>query len=366
MGTIAERKLSDGRTAYKAQIIIKRKGEPTHRESRQFPRRSTAKAWMERREKELRAPGGLEKARGKRKTLANAINQYIDDHKKTYGRSKAQVLQRLKEMPIAEMPCDEITSQHIVDLAREMGESRAASTVGNYLSHLAPIFRMARPAWQIDLDPAAINDALIICKRLGLISKSNRRDRRPTMEELDKLMSHYQDSAARGHMPMNKIIPFAIFSTRRQDEIVRAQWQDLDKAHSRLLIRDMKNPGEKIGNDVWCELPPEAMRVIDTMPRTGPDQPIFPYRANNISASFIRACALLGIEDLRFHDLRHEGVSRLFETGKTIPQVASVSGHRSWQSLQRYSHLRATGDRFEGWQWLNLIAPVGGSENDAG
>lgn len=169
-------------------------------------------------------------------------------------------------------------------------------------------------------------------------------------------MSHYQDSAARGHMPMNKIIPFAIFSTRRQDEIVRAHWQDLDKAHSRLLIRDMKNPGEKIGNDVWCELPPEAMRIIDTMPRTGPDQPIFPYRANNISASFIRACALLGIEDLRFHDLRHEGVSRLFETGKTIPQVASVSGHRSWQSLQRYSHLRATGDRFEGWPWLDLIA----------
>ncbi|WP_109468519.1 site-specific integrase [Albibacillus kandeliae] len=356
MGTIAERKLANGRTAYKAQIIIKRKGEATYRESRQFPRRSTAKAWMDRREKELRAPGGIEAARGTRKTLADAIDQYIDDHKKAYGRSKAQVLQRLKEMPIASMPCEEITSQLLVELAKEIGEERAASTVGNYLSHLAPVFRMARPAWQIDLDPAAINDALIVCKRLGLISKSNRRDRRPTMDELDKLLTHYQDSAARGHMPMNKIIPFAIFSTRRQDEIVRIRWQDLDTAHSRVLVKDMKNPGEKIGNDVWCELPAEALQIIETMPRAGDEQPIFPYRANNISASFIRACALLGIEDLRFHDLRHEGVSRLFEMGRTIPQVASVSGHRSWQSLQRYSHIRATGDRFKGWKWLQEIA----------
>lgn len=42
--------------------------------------------------------------------------------------------------------------------------------------------------------------------------------------------------------------------------------------------------------------------------------------------------------DLHFHDLRHEGVSRLFETAKTIPQTASVYGHRSLPPLQRYSH----------------------------
>ena len=45
------------------------------------------------------------------------------------------------------------------------------------------------------------------------------------------------------------------------------------------------------------------------------------------------------------------GLSRLFEMGKTIPQAASVSGHRSWQSLQRYTHLRQTGDKYEHWQW---------------
>jgi len=49
--------------------------------------------------------------------------------------------------------------------------------------------------------------------------------------------------------------------------------------------------------------------------------------------------------------MRHEGISRLFEMGWTIPQVASVSGHQSWQSLKRYSHLRHNGDKYAGWRW---------------
>ena len=56
---------------------------------------------------------------------------------------------------------------------------------------------------------------------------------------------------------------------------------------------------------------------------------------------------------MHFHDLRHEGVSRLFEKGLTIPHVATVSGHRSWQSLKRYTHIRQVGDKYVGWQWLS-------------
>lgn len=67
-----------------------------------------------------------------------------------------------------------------------------------------------------------------------------------------------------------------------------------------------------------------------------------------MSAAFTRACKLLGIDDLHLHDMRHEGTSRLFEMGLTIPRVAAVTGHRSRASLQRYTHLRHTGDRFAG------------------
>ena len=89
------------------------------------------------------------------------------------------------------------------------------------------------------------------------------------------------------------------------------------------------------------------------MPKNG--DLIFPYSSDAISAAFTRACKLLGIVDLHFHDLRHEGVSRLFEIGTAIPHVAAVSGHRSWTSLKRYTHLRQTGDKYANWKWIEIV-----------
>jgi integrase len=86
----------------------------------------------------------------------------------------------------------------------------------------------------------------------------------------------------------------------------------------------MKHPGKKIGNDAWADLPEQAIQIVDTMPKS--KRQIFPYSTDAISANFTRACKLLDIDDLHFHDLRHEGISRLFEMGWNIPHVAAVSG----------------------------------------
>lgn len=114
----------------------------------------------------------------------------------------------------------------------------------------------------------------------------------------------------------------------------------------------MKHPGEKIGNDTWVDLPDEAIQVIESMPKTKPE--IFPYSPDAVTANFTRACKLLGVEDLRFHDLRHEGISRLFLMGRNIPQIAAVSGHRSWISLKRYTHIREAGDKYANWGCLQI------------
>lgn len=151
--------------------------------------------------------------------------------------------------------------------------------------------------------------------------------------------------------PMQKIVAFAIFSTKRQEEITLLRWDDLDG--DRILVRAMKDPQNKPTDNVLCELTPEALAIIDSMPRT--DDRIFPFSADAISANFTRASQFLEIVDLHFHDLRHEGISRLFEMGRTIPQVATVSGHRSWSSLKRYTHIRQTGDKYAGWKWLELV-----------
>jgi integrase len=352
MGTIVERRRKDGSIAYLAKISITRDGKIAHRENKTFDRRPAANAWIAKRETELSKPGEIERAKTSHVTLADAIDKYVTETIKAIGRTKAQVLEAVKAYPIAGMPCDKIASHHIIELAQQLIEGRQPQTVGNYLSHLSAVFTLAKPAWDYPLDKSAMDDAMVVAKRMGLISKSKRRDRRPTLAELEILMEHFALRRA-DFAPMHVLTAFAIYSTRRQEEITRIAWSDLDEVNSRILVRDMKNPGEKLGNDVWCDLPPEALAIIQAMPRDG--ERIFPYGTGAISANFTRACALKGIEDLHFHDLRHEGVSRLFEMGRDIPRVALVSGHRSWSSLQRYAHIRQSGDKYEGWKWLPIV-----------
>lgn len=370
MGTITPRKLKSGATSYLAQLVIKRDGAIAHRENKVFERRQAAAAWLEKREKELAKPGALDRVKAGDPKLSMVIDRYIDESEKELGKTKTQVLRTIKDFPIAEKRCSQIGSRDIVEFAKQKLDTGVEpQTVGNYLSHLAAIFTIARPAWDYPLDPQGMNDAWKVVKKLGIVQKSQERTRRPTKDELNKLMRHFavRQQLRSTVVPMQKIIVFALFSTRRQEEIVRIRWDDLDVESKRVLVRDMKNPGEKEGNDVWCDLTDEALRIILSMPKLA-DQ-IFPYSTDAISAAFTRACYLLGIntEDmpdekrLHFHDLRHEGVSRLFEMGRNIPQVACVSGHRDWKSLKRYAHMRQTGDKYAGWEWLPVAAaPIRG------
>lgn len=346
MGTITLRKRADGSVAYRAEVVTRQDGK-RHKFTSTFDREVAAAKWIAKKEKEVRSPGWRPNAKREVVTLGDAIERYTADLK-TIGRTKAQVLRTLLRDPIADLDCRDVRSPELVDLVDRLSEDKLPQTVGNYMSHLAAVFAVASDAWGYGLDPLEMKKATRSSQRLGRISKSRKRDRRPTIAEMDALIEHFRDRTRRAEaMPMDVICAFAMFSTRRQEEICGLRWDDLDVAHDRILVRDMKHPGEKIGNDVWCELPPEALRIIASQPRDG--DRIFPHNPKSVSTAFTRATQILGFPDLNFHDLRHEGVSRLFELGRTIPQAASVSGHRSWQSLQRYSHLRATGDKWAGW-----------------
>lgn len=355
MGTIRERVRKDGSIAYLAQIVMKRKGRPTYREAETFDRRAEAVAYLKNREKELKEPGGIERSQTRGLTVADAIDRYVSESRREIGRTKSQVLETIKKFDIGDLGAADVRSDDLVRFARELSAKVQPQTVMNYMSHLSAVFRIAKAAWGIPLDYEAMKAAMAVTSQLGLTSKSDKRDRRPTMDELDALMTFFGERQERAPnaAPMQKVIAFALFSTRRQEEIVTATWANLDAKHSRLLVEDMKHPGQKIGNDVWVDLPEQALSIINSMPKTS--ERIFPYSTDAISAAFTRACKVLGIEDLHFHDLRHEGVSRLFEMGWNIPHVAGVSGHRSWSSLQRYTHIRESGDKYEDWKWLEIV-----------
>ena len=108
-----------------------------------------------------------------------------------------------------------------------------------------------------------------------------------------------------------------------------------------LLIRDRKDPRNKTGNDqhiplfaatgfdAWALITAHARNLGHTKGR------IFPYNSKSIGTAFRRACMEVSVKDLHFHDLRHEGTSRLFEAGLTIEKVALVTGHKDWKMPRR-------------------------------
>lgn len=359
MGTITTRKRRDGSAAYTAQIRITQKGATVYQESQTFDRKATAQAWIKKRESELAAPGAIEKANRRGVSVKEMIELYLEEYEKLrpLGKTKRATLKAIGETWLGKVEDKDITSQILVEYAMHRMEKDGiqAQTVGNDLAHLGAVLSVARPAWGYDIDPIAMPDARRVLRKMGAVTSSKERSRRPSLDELDKVLEYFcaMRDRRRQEIDMVRAVGFALFSTRRQEEITRIHWEYMDEAKQLVLITDMKNPGQKYGNDVWCFVPDEAWAILQSMPRVS--EFVFPYNARSISASFTRACLFLEIEDLHFHDLRHDGVSRLFEMGWDIPKVASVSGHRDWNSLRRYTHLRGNGDPYQDWSWLDRI-----------
>jgi integrase len=131
----------------------------------------------------------------------------------------------------------------------------------------------------------------------------------------------------------------------RQEDICRICWSDVDAAKKVVIVRDRKDPRNKMGNDQKVPLLDatgiDAWAILSEQKAASPrTERIFPYNSKSVGTAFRRACRDLKIEDLHFHDLRHEGASRFFEAGFTIEQVAPVTGHKDWKMLRRYTNLR--------------------------
>ncbi len=118
----------------------------------------------------------------------------------------------------------------------------------------------------------------------------------------------------------------------------------------------MKHPRKKKGNNVWCKLPPEALAIIKAMPCTS--EYIFPYSARSVGTAYRRHRDKVGVTDLRFHDFRHEAISRYFEIGQTAAFVSKISGHKNGGCLYRYEHVEEAGDKFADWPWFDRVVSL--------
>ena len=340
MASIIARKRKGG-TVYQAKIRITKNGF-SHQESETFERRALAKEWAARRESELRVPGTLEKLNHKGITIKAVLEWYLEDFDgaSKFGRTKLSHIKYLVNHEFAETDAISLTTRQVLAHLRDRAKTARPATVLNDVIWLSNAFRSARIDRGVPVNSQALDDAAYLARKERVIGKSKERTRRPTHDELARLVAFFRRQR-RGKIPMVDIIGFALFSTRRQEEITALKRSDMQGGG--IWVRDMKHPRDK--RDTFVFLPEQAVAIVERQPE---GDVIFPYNGRSISAAFTRACKMVGIADLHFHDLRHEGISYQFELGKQIPEVAMISGHQSWGSLKRYAHIQSMGDRYGG------------------
>ena len=343
MATIRTRTRRDGSVAYLTEVRIKRNGAIVHRESKTFDRRGQARAWAESREKKLsnQVPTVRRSLATKNPTLKDILQKYREEvsELRPFGRSKDSHIRYLEKCAIARMLPGEIKASDIIAHIRLRRQAGAGpSTANNDIVWLRVILRYARAAWDLSFDLAVIDDAAEVLKAEKMIAKAKSRNRRPTARELDALTNFFERrDQRRSNIPMNDIMWFAIHSARRQGEITELLFSDNDEETQTGLVRDLKHPTER-NNIRRFKYTPEAWEILDRQRHD--ENRIFPFEPRSIGSAFRHACRLLDIHDLRFHDLRHEATSRLFEAGYSIVEVQQFTLHDSWGTLSRYTHLR--------------------------
>lgn len=334
-------------TRWRAQVRLK--GKPS--QSEVFETKSEAVAWARRME------GALHKNSGQDHLLTYSELQenYLKNLSRC-GYTKQHVLKKLNEY-WKDYRMGEITSSAISDYAiKRQRDGLAPPTVLSELVYMGVVLQHGgvlannQEALRAKLSLAG---AIKTLRNLGTIGDSKQRQRRPTEKELEQLRDYFV-GRPRSQIPMWEIVLFAIGTCMRLGEICGPGgivWEDVDEPNRLLTIRARKDPEDPGGFDQTIPLlTGHAVvlgQVIDPLDiiqrqRTAYRRQgrIFAHAESTIGNSFSRACKELGIDDLHFHDLRHDGISRMFVPGGyAIPEVAAVSGHKSWKNLQRYTQI---------------------------
>lgn len=311
----------------KWQAQVRRSG---HRGvSRSFILRKDAVAWA--REMEIRAERSefpIDTKVLNRITLADIVLRYRDTisiKKRGYGIERS-VLTAFLRHPICHKTLSHVTAEDFASYRDQRLQTIKPSTLRRQFNPLQNMFEIARTEWNLPIRENPIS-------KLRVASSDQRRERRLRDGELENLTATAQ------HFRNPLILPIVLFAVEtgmRRSEILGLTWNDVVSEKRSVILRQTKN-----GHSRTIPLSTRALSILRTVQKA--DQRIFPISANAFRLAWERLRARAGLSDLRFHDLRHEAISRFFEMGLSVPEVALISGHRDMRMLFRYTHpLRET------------------------
>jgi integrase len=224
----------------------------------------------------------------------------------------------------------DLVPQRLADWARARSAQGAGGyTVNMELSQLGTVIRHTAAMLN-----ATLPDVVALARPLlhygQLITGGGRRSRRPTEDELARLLAWL---AERDPRVADAVRVSAVVGLRR-GELVRICWADVDEMRRAVLVRARKHPRRIEARDEWVPLLGDSWAVVQRQPRD--DVQIFPVSGEKLTDMVTAGVRALGIPDLRLHDMRREATSALRDLGFDRESRMQVVGHKSEAVHDRY------------------------------
>lgn len=310
--------------ADKWQARVTRKGYPA--EVRSFATRGEAARWAKQTEAAMDL--GVHRHHGpdSEVTLRDLLERYalqVSPSKRGY-RDEVIRIRAMQRSKMAGFSLANLSPSVVAAFRDERLQRVKAGAVIRDLSLLSSVINHARREWGLAVENP--------CERVKKPATPEGRSRILDAAERVRLLDALEPLGRRSPLLL-PLVKLALATAMRRGELLGLEW-----AHISLERQVAFLPTTKNGRSRHVPLSREALAVLSALPRTEGVAKVFPVSACAAEAAFKRACERAGLEDFRFHDLRHSATTALADKLPNIMDLAAVTGHRSLRMLQRYYH----------------------------
>ncbi len=324
MATVINR---DGRW----QCKIRRQGYPV--KTRTFSLKAEAEAWARQIESQMDRGEWQDRRAAERTTVGEAVKTWQTSILSKLAKStqasdnvRCGIIQKDEIAKVALAKVSPLTIMDFIDRCDEA--ERSPATAFQYVMIISRTINTARELWGM---PYLINPVSALPReRKSFLRQKGREARRLMGDEEAKLLEHSSKQ-------MHRIIRFALQTAMRRSEISDLRWADVHEVERFALARDTKN-----GDNRRVPLSSKALSILAEIARPEKSENqkfVFQMSASAITQAMSDTCSRAEIDDLRFHDLRHEAISRLAATGRfPTSRLGAISGHKDIKMLAHYDH----------------------------
>lgn len=306
------------------QVQIRRQGHPPI--TRSFSTKADGESWARQTEAQLeRSALPLDLRSLDRSSFGDLLRRYEAEitARKRGARFEAYRIRQMLKHPMALLPLSRLSGSTFATYRDQRLRTVSGETVRREMTILHHVIEVARQEWNVPL----MENPVALAKRP---TPGRSRERRPSPSEIERLLEGAGRSRTKCLKPA---IILAMETGMRRGELLSMEWRHVD-----LERRVVSVPVTKTGEPRVVPLTPKAAEVLGALPVT--HERVLPISGDGLRHAWERLCKRVGVHDMHWHDWRHEALSRFFERGLALAEVALISGHRDPRMLFRYTHLR--------------------------